>query len=136
MPCSFGTEPQLSISTSSFTEFKRFNLIYADKTALISTWARNPGLYLLTRPRRFGKSLLVSTLETPFRNGLRDFRGLALESLWQDVTYRTVRLDFLHVKQFQTFPEFQSNLYQWLALEFEPFGFHWKPMPEASFWAP
>ena len=117
------TEPQLSISTSAFTEFRRFNLIYADKTALIAAWARTPGLYLLTRPRRFGKSLLVTTLETLFRKGLKDFRGLAIESQWQDTTYRTVRFDFLTVKQFQTFPEFQSNLHHQLVLVFEPLGF-------------
>ena len=117
------TDPQLSISTSAFTEFRRFNLIYADKTALIAAWARTPGLYLLTRPRRFGKSLLVTTLETLFRKGLKDFRGLAIESQWQDTTYRTVRFDFLTVKQFQTFPEFQSNLHHQLVLVFEPLGF-------------
>lgn len=125
MSCGSATEPQLSISTSAFTEFRRFNLIYADKTALIAAWARTPGLYLLTRPRRFGKSLLVTTLETLFRKGLKDFRGLVIESQWQDTTYRTVRFDFLTVKQFQTISEFQSNLHHQLALVFEPLGFHW-----------
>lgn len=89
------TEPQLSISTSAFTEFRRFNLIYADKTALIAAWARTPGLYLLTRPRRFGKSLLVTTLETLFRKGLKDFRGLAghrIAVAGYDLPHRQVRL--------------------------------------------
>ena len=54
----------------------------------------------LSRPRRFGKSLLVSTFESLFRYGLRDFEGLAIEPLWSDRTYRVLRLDFSLVRDF------------------------------------
>lgn len=48
-----------------------------------------------TRPRRFGKSLLLSTLASLFRDGFKHFRGLAAEKKnWQDNTYGVIALDF------------------------------------------
>ena len=49
----------------------------------------------LTRPRRFGKSLLVSVFESLFKNGLKHFQGLAIADKWKENrNYRVVHLDF------------------------------------------
>lgn len=68
---------------------------YVDKTALVYDMANEGKIYFLSRPRRFGKSLLVSTLECYFRAEKELFKGLAMETLekeWQ--TYPVFHIDF------------------------------------------
>lgn len=96
----------LPLGTSSFSTLRENNEIYVDKTSMIYEMARSRGKYFITRPRRFGKSLLVSTFESLFKYGLRDFNGLAIENLWNDKTYTVLRLDFSLVKDFNTIDEF------------------------------
>ncbi|HJI93964.1 MAG TPA: AAA family ATPase [Sutterellaceae bacterium] len=62
--------------------------------------AQHRGKIFLARPMRFGKSLLVSTFESLFKNGLKAFIGLAIEKLWTDKTYPVIRLDFSELKEF------------------------------------
>ena len=87
---------ELPIPNPSFTSIRQLNQLYVDKTSLIYELARfNSRQYFLARPRRFGKSLLISTLESLFRDGLKMFHGLAIEKLWKDRgTYKVLRLDF------------------------------------------
>ena len=66
-----------------------------DKTALIHKLLDEGKIYFLSRPRRFGKSLLVSTLEYYFKGGKELFQGLAIEKLeknWE--TYPVFHIDF------------------------------------------
>ncbi len=101
----------LPLGTSDFAALRHQGQIYVDKTALIHELASRREKFLLTRPRRFGKSLLVSTFESLFKHGLRDFHGLAIESLWTDTaSYQVLRLDFSQVKNFSTAGEFQERL--------------------------
>lgn len=73
---------ELPIPNPSFTSIRQLNQLYVDKTSLIYELARfNSRQYFLARPRRFGKSLLISTLESLFRDGLKMFHGLAIEKL-------------------------------------------------------
>ena len=52
-------------------------------------------IQFFSRPRRFGKSLLVSTFESLFSKGLEDFKGLEIENLWkEDRIYQVIRFDF------------------------------------------
>lgn len=88
-------EKILPVGQADFHALRESNAIYVDKTALIHQLAVAPRGVFLARPRRFGKSLLVSTLESLFKFGLRDFRGLAIESLWTDKVYDVVHLEFL-----------------------------------------
>ena len=74
----------LPLGTSDFAALRHQGQIYVDKTALIHELASRREKFLLTRPRRFGKSLLVATFESLFKHGLRDFHGSAIESLWND----------------------------------------------------
>ena len=55
--------------------------VYVDKTALIHKLLDEGKIYFLSRPRRFGKSLLVSTLEYYFKGEKELFQGLAIEKL-------------------------------------------------------
>ena len=52
------------IGIQSFEEIRNGGFVYVDKTALIYRLAASGQYYFLSRPRRFGKSLLVSTMET------------------------------------------------------------------------
>ena len=114
---------RLSVSTSDFPQLRKQNRIYVDKTELIYSLACRTEKFFLARPRRFGKSLLVSTLDSLFRHGLRDFSGLAIEKIWTDTTYRVVRLDFLDVKNFDDPDDFRVRLAEMLTDAFAPVGF-------------
>ena len=68
---------------------------YVDKTALIYNMVHDGKIYFLSRPRRFGKSLLISTLEHYFTGRKELFRGLAIDKLeteWE--TYPVFHIDF------------------------------------------
>ena len=85
-------------NTTLFRELIDNNCIYVDKTEIISKFAVKKGPFFLSRPRRFGKSTLVSTLHELFENGLERFRGLKIENLWTDKTYKVIYLDFSIIK--------------------------------------
>lgn len=71
--------PSLPLGTSTFSTLRASNEIYVDKTALIhSLAATGRGKIFLARPRRFGKSLLVSTLESLFANACAISKDSAL----------------------------------------------------------
>ncbi|MDE6271689.1 MAG: AAA family ATPase, partial [Muribaculaceae bacterium] len=71
------------VGVQSFPEIREGGYLYVDKTAYIKMLS-NGKYYFLSRPRRFGKSLLLSTLEAYFQ-GRRDlFEGLAIDSLTDD----------------------------------------------------
>jgi hypothetical protein len=74
----------LPIGIQSFEKMRRDGYVYVDKTAFVHELARTSVPCFLSRPRRFGKSLLVSTLRAYFE-GRRDlFEGLAIERLEGD----------------------------------------------------
>lgn len=115
--------PPLSLGRSSFPVLRHRNCIYADKTALVYSLCQSDDKIFLTRPRGFGKSLLISSLESLFKFGTRDFKGLAIEPLWKDKTYQVVRLDFSRIKHFQTLEEFKAKFDELLTLKFGKLGF-------------
>lgn len=84
----------LPVGTSSFPSLRADGKAYVDKTEMICRLAAQDGRFFLARPRRFGKSLLISTFWSLFKFGLRDFQGLKIAPLWRDQCYRVVRLDF------------------------------------------
>lgn len=66
-----------------------------DKTELIYQLANSNKTYFLSRPRRFGKSLLISTLEAYFSGKKELFQGLAMELLEKEWTvYPVLHMDF------------------------------------------
>ncbi len=68
---------------------------YVDKTDLVYSLVTTGEYYFLSRPRRFGKSLLTTTLEAYFQGKKDLFKGLAMEKLEQDwVEYPVFHIDF------------------------------------------
>ena len=69
------------IGIQSFDRIVEDGYMYVDKTDLIYSLTHEGSIYFLSRPRRFGKSLLVSTLENYYLGRKELFRGLAMERL-------------------------------------------------------
>lgn len=72
------------VGISSFEKIRTKGFVYVDKTDLIYRLASEGSVYFLSRPRRFGKSLLISTLDAYFRAKRSLFQGLAIEKLEQN----------------------------------------------------
>ena len=73
---------KLPIGLQDFGELRRNDFLYVDKTELIHQLATEGKYYFLSRPRRFGKSLLVSTLAELFRGHQTLFEGLWIHDHW------------------------------------------------------
>ena len=85
---------KLPIGKQSFDALRAGGMVYVDKTDIIFRMIENNDQCFISRPRRFGKSLLVSTLESLFSRGTEMFKGLAIEKLWTERTYRVMHFDF------------------------------------------
>ena len=83
------------IGIQSFDKIIEDGYIYVDKTELIYQLVKDGTIYFLSRPRRFGKSLLVSTLKCYFQGRKELFKGLAIDKLeteWAE--YPVFHIDF------------------------------------------
>ncbi len=76
---------KLPIGIQSFDKLRTENYLYVDKTEFIYQMAYQGVPYFLSRPRRFGKSLLLSTFKAYFEGKKELFRGLAIEKLEAEV---------------------------------------------------
>ena len=84
------------IGIQDFEGLRRDGYYYVDKTALVYNLANTNKYYFLSRPRRFGKSLLVSTLKAYFLGKKELFEGLAMTDLEKDwTTYPVFHIDFV-----------------------------------------
>ncbi len=82
------------IGIQDFEKIRKDGFVYVDKTDLVYKMAQKGGYYFLSRPRRFGKSLLVSTLEAYFSGKKELFTGLAIADLEKDwIEYPVLRMD-------------------------------------------
>lgn len=107
------------IGIQSFEKLRKGNFAYVDKTALVYKMAQDSSCYFLSRPRRFGKSLLISTLEAYFKGKRELFEGLAIEKLeteWEE--HPVLHLD-LNTERYSTTEELENildtNLRRWEA---------------------
>lgn len=75
---------KLPIGIQTFEEIIKDNYLYVDKTAFVWRIANTGKPYFLSRPRRFGKSLLLSTFEAYFLGKKELFAGLAIENMEQE----------------------------------------------------
>ena len=83
------------IGIQSFDRIIEDGYVYVDKTDLIYQLVKDSSIYFLSRPRRFGKSLLVSTLKCYFQGRKELFKGLAIDKLeteWAE--YPVFHIDF------------------------------------------
>lgn len=88
------------VGVQNFEKIRKEGYVYVDKTALIHRLVKLGTYYFLSRPRRFGKSLLISTLEAFFSGKKHLFEGLAIEDLeteWNE--YPILHFD-LNAKKF------------------------------------
>ena len=83
------------VGIQTFSEIRTKNYLYVDKSALVYQLANAASKYnFLSRPRRFGKSLLLSTLQSYFEGRKELFEGLAIEQLETEWTaYPVIRFD-------------------------------------------
>ena len=96
------------IGIQNFESLRNDGYVYVDKTALIYRLVDEGRYYFLSRPRRFGKSLLISTLEAYLSGKKELFKGLAIEQLEKDWTeYLIFHLD-LNVGEYQS----KESLYE------------------------
>ena len=83
------------IGIQTFADIIEDGFVYVDKTDLVYSLATEGKVYFLSRPRRFGKSLLISTLESYFLGKKQLFKGLKMESLEKDwKVYPVLHIDF------------------------------------------
>ena len=83
------------IGVQSFEKLRKHSYIYIDKTDLIYNLVKSSNCVFLSRPRRFGKSLLLSTIQAYFEGKKELFKGLAIEQLeteWQSHVVLTLSL--------------------------------------------
>lgn len=82
------------LGVQSFESIRHDGYLYIDKTDLVYQIANEGKNYFLSRPRRFGKSLLISTLEAYFLGKKELFEGLKMEQLEQEwAVYPVLHLD-------------------------------------------
>ena len=106
------------IGIQNFEKLRRGGYFYIDKTALIYQLVKTGSYYILSRPRRFGKSLLISTLEAYFQGKRELFEGLAMEKMEKDwVKYPVLHLD-LNTEKYDT-PESLENKLNGALVEWE-----------------
>lgn len=82
------------IGIQNFEDIRRNDYVYIDKTRHIHQLISTGKYYFLSRPRRFGKSLFVSTLEAYFKGKKELFKGLAIENLEKEwIEHPVLHLD-------------------------------------------
>lgn len=82
------------IGIQNFGEIRRDGYVYVDKTALVYKMVSEGKYYFLSRPRRFGKSLLMSTIEAYLSGKKELFEGLAIETLEKEwIEYPILHMD-------------------------------------------
>lgn len=98
------------IGIQNFEKMRRGGYAYVDKTALMYKMVSEGSYYFLSRPRRFGKSLMVSTLEAFFSGKKELFEGLYVDTVdWEWKEYPILHLD-LNVKKYDTLTSLEDIL--------------------------
>jgi hypothetical protein len=90
----------MPIGVQDFESLRNDGYLYVDKTALVYQLVTTGRYYFLSRPRRFGKSMLISTLHAYFSGKKELFEGLAIEKLEKDwIKYPVFHLDLNLIKK-------------------------------------
>ena len=106
----FAEDMLYPIGIQNFEKLRKEGCVYVDKTALMYKMVKEGNYYFLSRPRRFGKSLLISTLEAYFLGKKELFEGLAVAELEKDwVEYPVLHLD-LNTKKYDSVEALYSIL--------------------------
>ena len=73
---------ELPIGIQSFQKLRKENFLYVDKTEIIHQLTKSSKHFFLSRPRRFGKSLTLSTIKELFQGNKELFDGLWIQDRW------------------------------------------------------
>ena len=110
------------IGIQNFAKIRTEGYAYVDKTALMYKMVSEGEYYFLSRPRRFGKSLLLSTLEAYFEGRKELFQGLAVEQMEQEwKSHPILHLD-LNIGKYDTAEALNDMLNDFLTKEEEKYG--------------
>ena len=102
---------RLPVGIQSFEYIRRNDYVYVDKTAFLYRLVNQGKPYFLSRPRRFGKSLFLSTLEAYFL-GKRDlFHGLAIERFETEWAEHAVLHLSLNAERYDTADSLRGNIF-------------------------
>ena len=105
------------IGIQHFESLRKDGFVYVDKTRIIHDLVSNGRYYFLSRPRRFGKSMLISTLKAYFEGKRELFQGLAMEQLEQEWRVHPVLHLDLNIEKYASQESLdnilESNLVQW-----------------------
>ncbi len=104
------TLQKLPIGIQTFQKLRKQGFLYVDKTDLVYQLANSSQFNFLSRPRRFGKSMLISTLEAYFEGDRESFEGLAIEKLETKWTKHPVLHLDLNVADYQTKDTLRNKL--------------------------
>ena len=108
------------IGVQNFESLRKDGYLYIDKTELIYKLVSGGRYYFLSRPRRFGKSLLISTLEAYFQGKKELFQGLAMEQLEKEWTVRPVLHIDLNIERYNR-PENLNDILNYTICGWEKF---------------
>ncbi|NDV60556.1 ATP-binding protein [Bacteroides sp. 519] len=113
---------KLPIGVQTFEKIRKEDYLYVDKSALVWQMANTGTVYFLSRPRRFGKSLLLSTFESYFQGRKDLFEGLAIENMEKDWnTHPVLHLD-LNAEKYESVERLVLMLEQHLILWEDTWG--------------
>ncbi|MGC8734994.1 MAG: AAA family ATPase [bacterium] len=122
---------KLPLGISDFKKLIEGDYIYVDKTEYIYELVKNGGYIFLSRPRRFGKSLLLSTIEYLFENQKELFKGLYIYEKWNwEEKYPVVRISF--AADIKNIERFYEVVYNQLKLNYENFNIEFEKDLEHS----
>ena len=104
-------ERRYPIGIQTFSEIIRGGYVYVDKTDLTWQLVHHAKYIFLSRPRRFGKSLLTSTLDAYFRGERELFEGLKIMQLEQEwEQYPVLHIDLSFIKSLQNAKDLSNHL--------------------------
>ena len=115
---------RLPVGIQTFTEIINREMLYIDKTEYIYRMTKLSKYIFLSRPRRFGKSLLVSTLQSYFEGKKELFKGLAIEQLEKEWTQHPVLRFSLASGKHMEKEQLERYLLDILSDNEERFGLH------------
>ena len=102
------------IGQQSFEVLRKGGYLYVDKTMYLNEIVNGSQYYFLGRPRRFGKSLFLSTMQAFFEGKRELFKGLHADSMdWDWEPYPVIYLD-LNPQRYQEDADFSDLILQWM----------------------
>ncbi len=114
---------KLPIGIQDFESLRKDGYLYVDKTEQVYRLVSEGSYYVLSRPRRFGKSLLISTIKALFQGKRELFKGLAIDQKedWEWVEHPVMHLD-LNTEKYDSKEKLENLLNDFLVKEEAKYG--------------